>query len=235
MVTDSEDDLDAPAVSPMIRVTYAARINNDLVTDAGDTLANDVSLYYLNGETGAEEVLTDAAAAITATEPVLTAAVTLTNATSGKAAGDPLEVNDLAEYVITIVNGGGATAYDVNVVDTLPVELALLDAYTPTAEINAAPVAGFVATPAGAPRGPLVWGRGNGDDSLDIPAGAFLELTFQARMQIPAENGNALENSVLVPSATVTERKSSSVEDDFSSPAKRQPSVCSRVLKTCSR
>ena len=50
-----------------------------------------------------------------------------------------------------------------NIVDTLPIELALSGDYTPTAAINGTPVAGFVGVPAGAPDGPLVWGRGNGD------------------------------------------------------------------------
>ena len=120
-----------------------------------------------------------------ATESSLTATKALTNVTPDKAPGDPLALGDILQYVVSVVNGGNATAYDVNVVDTLPVELALYDGFTPTATIDAAAVPGFAGTPAGAPDGPLVWGRGNGDDSLDIPAGGSLELTYRVVVRLP--------------------------------------------------
>ncbi|MDH3641153.1 MAG: DUF11 domain-containing protein, partial [Gammaproteobacteria bacterium] len=198
VVTDIEDDLGTPVLTPAIRITYFARINNDLVTDVGDTLQNSADLYYLHGETAVEQLLNAAAGPVVAIESDLTATMTLTNVTLGKAAADPLDLDDIAEYVITVVNGGNATAYDVNIVDTLPVELTLHDSYTPTATINATPVVGFVETPAGANDGPLIWGRDNGDGSFDLAPGAFLELTYQARMRVPAENNNPLTNTAWI-------------------------------------
>ena len=78
---------------------------------------------------------------------MLTATKELSNVTPGKQPTDPLALNDLVQYAVTIVNGGNATAYDVNIVDTLPIELALHGDYTPTAAINGTPVAGFVGVP----------------------------------------------------------------------------------------
>ncbi len=97
---------------------------------------------------------------------------------------------------MTFVNGGNATAYDLNVVDTLPPELALAPGFTPTATIDGIPVAGFVPTPAGAPNGPLVWGRQNADDSLDLPAGSVLELTYQVVVRAPPVDGSVISNTV---------------------------------------
>ncbi|MDJ0851481.1 MAG: hypothetical protein QNK04_24155 [Myxococcota bacterium] len=116
--------------------------------------------------------------------------------TAGKAAGDPPAFGDTLQYVVTIVNGGNATAYDVNVVDTLPIELALSPGFTPTAVINAVPVVGFVPTPSGAPLGPLVWGRNNGDESLDIAAGGSLVLTYQVEVVTPSDNPDLIANNV---------------------------------------
>ncbi len=88
-----------------------------------------------------------------------------------------------SNIVVTILNSGTATAMDVNVVDTLPSGLPLYTSFTPTATIGGSAVAGFVATPDNAPVGPLVWGHANGDDSLDIPVGQSLILTYRVVVQ----------------------------------------------------
>ena len=62
--------------------------------------------------------------------------------------------------------------------------------FTPTATIAAVPVVGFVPTPAGAPAGPLVWGRENGDESLDLPPGGSLELTYRVLVVAPSADVN---------------------------------------------
>ncbi len=198
VVTDTEDDLAASAIDPTIRITYFARINNDLVTDVGDTLQNSALVNYTNGETDATEAQTNATAAIVATEPSLNATKALTNVTPGKNAGDPAAFDDVLQYVVTITNGGNATAWDTNVVDTLPPELQLEGSFVPTALIGGAPVAGFVGVPAGAPVGPLVWGKNNGDESLDIPAGQALVLTYRVRVVTPPLNPMVIENNVFV-------------------------------------
>ena len=180
VVTDTEDDTSGtPAVVPLIRINYYARINNDLATNAGGALQNSVVVNYTNGETGGQETLSDTTAAVTVIESALSIAKTGTLVTPAPIAG-----GSILEYVITINNTGDATAYEANVSDTLPAELSLYGGFTPTASINGAPVAAFVASPAGAPSGLLVWGRGNGDASLDVPAGGTLVLTYQAQVQV---------------------------------------------------
>lgn len=196
VVTTAENDRATNALSPAIRINYFARINNDLVTDANDVLRNSVAVTYRNGETGAPQTVSYVADPITAREPVLTATKELSNVTPGKNPADPLALGDIVQYLVTITNAGGATAYDVNITDTLPIELGLSSDYTPTAAINTVPVAGFVAVPAGAPNGPLLWGRGNSDLSLDLPAGAFLELTYRVVVLAPPDMGTGIANRV---------------------------------------
>ncbi|MGI9645217.1 MAG: hypothetical protein ACR2O6_07910, partial [Ilumatobacteraceae bacterium] len=120
VVTEVEDDVTVQAVTPTIRIQYYGRVNNDLVTNAGSTLQNGVVLTYTDGEDGGQEMVADATAAIVAIEPLLTATKTLANVTTDKLPTDPPALGDTLQYVVTVVNGGNATAFDVNVVDTLP-------------------------------------------------------------------------------------------------------------------
>jgi len=198
VVTQVEDDFTTSAISPAIHIRYSARVNNDLATNTGSTLQNSALLDYTNGETGAPEQLAAATAPIAAIEPSLTATKVLTNVTAGKAPADPPAFGDILQYVVTIVNGGNATAYDVNVVDTLPPELALSPSFVPTATIDGAAVPGFVGVPAGAPDGPLIWGRENDDDSLDIPQSGFLELTYRVVVRTPPLDPTLIENNVWI-------------------------------------
>ncbi|MCK4585890.1 MAG: isopeptide-forming domain-containing fimbrial protein, partial [Gammaproteobacteria bacterium] len=124
-------------------------------------------------------------------EPTLTAIKVATPVTPV-----PITGGDVIEYTVTLTNSGGSTAYDVNVVDTLPVGLSFDAGFTPTATIGGIPVVGFVTTPSGAPAGPLVWGRDNGDDSLDIPAISSLVLTYRVLIDAAAEANNNYINSV---------------------------------------
>jgi uncharacterized repeat protein (TIGR01451 family)/fimbrial isopeptide formation D2 family protein len=195
VVTQSENDTAQSDVDPLIRIRYFARVNNDTVTDDGDSLQNSAELRYRHGESGAQATLGDATGPVSVVEPLLSAAKTVSNATVGKLPADPVAGGDTLEYVLTIPNNGSSTAYDVNLVDTLPPGLSLDAGFTPTALINGVPAAGFTATPLNAPNGPLIWGRGNGDESLDIPAGQSLVLTYRATVQ---ELNTSFSNSVYV-------------------------------------
>lgn len=198
VVTETEDDTAVQDVTPYLRVRYFARINNDLDTNDGSTLQNSATVYFTNGDTGAQEAVTDTTAAVTATEPYLTAAKAISNVTPGKAAGDPIALGDTVQYLLTIPNVGSAIAHDTNIVDTLPIEMRLDETYTPTAQIDGLDVAGFVGTPAGSPNGPLVWGAGNGDLSLDVAPGSTLELTYRVTVVAPAAQDVAITNIVWV-------------------------------------
>jgi uncharacterized repeat protein (TIGR01451 family) len=198
VATGVEDDTAVQDLSPYIRITYRARVNNDLDTNLGSMLQNSATLYFTNGASGAEEAVNDTTAAIQVIEPSLTATKAISNVTPGKAAGDPIALNDLVQYVLTIPNLGNAVALDVNVTDTLPPELTLDPGYTPVAQIDGLAVPGFNGIPAGAPDGPLSWGAGNNDGSLDVPPGATLEITYQVRLEAPADENIALTNIVWV-------------------------------------
>ena len=196
VVTQSEDDLAVQAISPRIRIQYFARINNDLVTDSGDALQNGVEVEYRNGDTGLPETLNDDTPAIAAIEPVLTATKLLTNVTPGKNAADPPAFGDTLEYLVTVLNGGNAAGFDVNIADTPSPYVELVGSFVPTAAINGVPVAGFVPTPSGAPAGPFIWGKNNGDESLDLPVGGTLELTYRVFVRALPPDGSTIDNTV---------------------------------------
>ncbi len=196
--TLSENDLAAMALSPVVRIRYAARINNDLATNVGSTLQNTATVYSLHGETGLQTSIAAATAVVTATESDVTATKILRNVTTGKQPTDPPAFGDTLEYVVTFVNGGNATAYDLNIADTIPPEVALTASFSPTAVLDGVPVVGFVPTPSGAPNGPLLWGRQNADDSLDLPAGSALLLTYRVDVNGPPADGSTISNSVYV-------------------------------------
>ena len=198
VVTEIEDDSATNAINPYIRISYAARINNDVNTNVGSTLQNSATAYFTHGETGAQEAVNDTTVAVTAIEPYLTATKAISNVSPGKAAGDPIALGDIVQYVLTIPNIANSIAYDVNIVDTLPVELQLYNGYTPTAQIDGIPVPGFVGAPAGSPGGPLVWGKDNNDGSMDVAPGQTLEVTYQVRLQAPADETIALTNIIWV-------------------------------------
>jgi len=198
VVTETEDDLSTNAVDPVIRINYYARVNNDLDTDAGDPLQNGVVVSYTNGQNGGLETLNAATAAVTVSEPDLTLTKTLANVTAGKGPSDPPFAGDILEYRLTAVNIGSSdsTAFDVNFVDTLPAGLVIDSGFTPTATINGVPVPGFIPMPAGTPAGPLVWGKDNGDGSLDIPAGQVLVITYRTVVQNILDPAGLIENGV---------------------------------------
>ncbi|WP_444884444.1 isopeptide-forming domain-containing fimbrial protein [Microbulbifer sp. PSTR4-B] len=193
--TASENDTVGGTIEPLIRITYFARIANDLATNNGDSRRNGATLSYRNGETGAGENLNDNTAAVTVVEPLLAVSKTVSNATNP---GNLPVGGDVLEYEITVAHDGGSTAaaYDLNLVDTLPSELRLDSSFTPTALINGGAVAGFVSTPAAAPNGPLIWGRENGDNNLDLQLGETLVITY--RTQVNGVFGSPISNSVML-------------------------------------
>jgi len=195
VITAEEDDLTTNVVNPRIIINYFARPNNDAVTNDGVNIQNSATLTYDNGETAATETINDTTPAQTVVEPVLTIAKTVTNVTNpgvGPVGGDVLE------YIITINNTGNSTAFDSNITDTLAAELLFDASFTPTALLGGVPVAGFVAAPTGAPAGPLIWGRGNADNTLDIPVAETLVLTYRTVTQTSIEANVVISNSALV-------------------------------------
>ena len=207
--TASEDDPTTSAVNPQIIINYFARINNDVNTDVGDNLQNNAALNYTNGETPATtEVRTDNTDAITVIEPLLTVNKTWSNQTPGKAMGDEPDAGDILEYEITIVNTGNATAYDINIKDAIPANIQWDGTCAPKAIINPGAgitcatgvtnITGFTATPLNQPAGPLIWGRGNTDENLDLNAGDTLVLIYQTAVANTVQIGETITNSAVI-------------------------------------
>lgn len=198
VTTQVEDDRSVNNVAPTIQIDYYARVNNDLDTDAGDQLQNGVEAIYFNAATATTTSISDATNSITVSEPALILNKTLANVTSGKGSSDSPVAGDTIEYQLIMLNSGStnSVAHDINIVDTLPAGLVLDPAFTPTATIASVPVSGFVATPNGAPAGPLIWGRDNGDVSLDLPAGQMLIITYHVTVQLIVDPAGLIENGV---------------------------------------
>ena len=134
---------------------------------------------------------------MTVSEPLLAATKTVRYASpAGKAATDPAMVGDVLEYIVTIRNSGSSTAFDTNIVDTLPANVAPV-AGSATAAINGVAVAAFVANPSTPSGSTLVWGRANGDGTLDIPAGQSLTLTYRVTV-VDASATSSFTNSAYV-------------------------------------
>jgi fimbrial isopeptide formation D2 family protein/uncharacterized repeat protein (TIGR01451 family) len=184
VIEDTAGGIEIPA-NEQIVVGVTMRMNNVSSNAEGLSFSNAASYTYnkIDGDVTTQTLGgSSATAEMTVVEPNLTATKVASNATPGKAVGDPITGGDIIQYAVTINNGGSSTAYDVNVVDTLSSALTFYSSFVPTAAIDLTPVSGFVATPAGTPSGPLVWGRDNGDGSLDIPVGGNLVLTYRAQV-----------------------------------------------------
>ena len=198
VVTETEDDSSASAITPTIRIDYYARVNNDLDTDAGDLLRNRAEATYLNAGTAATETLEALVGAVTVSEPDLTLLKTVANVTTGKNVTDPPVAGDTLEYRLSLSNVGStnSTAYDINIVDTLPDGVALDSGFTPTATIGGSPVSGFVAGPTGGPTGTVIWGRENSDGSLDLAYGQTLTIIYRTTVLVVSSPGGLIENAV---------------------------------------
>jgi uncharacterized repeat protein (TIGR01451 family) len=197
VVTDSEDDSGPPhAKNPLIKIIYWARIDNTTSFNVGGVLQNSVLASYTSGVVGNPTV---------STSPVTTPSITIveSNLTLGKSmtnvsvpGAQPAGLNVL-EYTLTLTNTGNSTAYDINIVDTLPPALTYDSTFTPTATIGGIGVSFFVSLPSGVPAGPLVWGRNNAaDGSLDLPAGQTLVIKYRVIVDAAAVAGASLNNRV---------------------------------------
>ena len=199
IVTDRENDAIGGGVNPEIRINYFARINNDINTDENDVMLNSATADFTNGEVGGTATSGPVAAPqVDVLEPLLVGTKVVTNVTPGKVATDPPDGGDIIEYVLTLTNNGTSTAFDTNIVDTLPAALQFVAA-SASATIGGAVIPLFDPVPAGAPGGPLVWGRDNADETLDIPVGAAqqLVLTYRVVVQDNVLADLSINNSVL--------------------------------------
>ena len=195
ILQDLNTGIDIPAGGQaVIQVTVA--LQNTTTNRRGVTFTNSASYTYnkMNGDS-----LTQAAGGSAATtpmsvvEPHLSSAKTVSYAMpAGKSITTPAEPGDVLRYTVTVSNDGNSPAYDADVMDFLPSNVALV-ADSATAQINGTPVSGFKPTPSVLENGAVVWGYQNGDTTLDIPMGGTLVLTYNA--SVLDANGEPISNS----------------------------------------
>jgi fimbrial isopeptide formation D2 family protein/uncharacterized repeat protein (TIGR01451 family) len=198
VIEDAATGIDIPANGQVV-IDITVELLNTSANNSGLAFINSASYTYnrANGDDttqksgGAGSTLN-----MTVVEPAVTAATkTVSNVTAGKQPTDPAAVGDVLRYVVTIPNSGNSTAFDTNIVDTLPVNVSLVPG-SATAQINGVAVTGFIVNPTTLPGGALAWGSRNGDGTLDIPVGQSLVLTY--RVTVASVNGLPFNNSVYV-------------------------------------
>lgn len=195
---DTNTGIDIPAGGQaVIEVTVV--LQDTSTNTKGLTFSNSASYTYnkINGDNttrGGFSGTGSSSGAMTVVEPALGIAKAVGYVQpAGKPATDPAAPGDVLQYTVTVTNSGTAPAYDVDVTDAMPSNLALVTG-SATATINGTPVSGFVATPTVLPSGALVWGAQNGDGNLDIPVGGTLVLSLRAT--VLTANGTPITNSV---------------------------------------
>ncbi|WP_159435993.1 DUF11 domain-containing protein [Microbulbifer donghaiensis] len=193
---DTASDTAGNPLNPRIRIKYFARVNNVAAVQEGVSLNNGASLTYDHGEDDSEQDLAaPPVAAVTVVEPQLEIEKVVTNIS---VPGQPALGGHILEYTVTVRHSAASTAdaFDLNLRDELPPELQFNSAFVPIAQIGGIDVSGFEPTPAGTPLGPLVWGKNNGDNSLDLPRGSELVLVYRA--EVRGVFGSPISNRVRV-------------------------------------
>lgn len=182
ILQDLSTGIDIPAGGQAV-IQVTAALQNSSTNRSGLTFSNTASYSYdkINGDsltqaTGGAATTSN----MTVVEPHLGVAKAVSFAApAGKSTGSPAAPGDVLRYTLTIGNDGGSSAYDSDVMDFLPANLALLPG-SATAQINGVAVSGFKTIPVLLANGALAWGIQNGDATLDIPAGGTLVLSYQA-------------------------------------------------------
>lgn len=198
VVTTSEDDTATTAITPRIRINYAARIDNAAATDAGDTLRNSAVVTYRNGETGASATTaTSTTAQITVVEPLLTLGKSVVNVTTGAAP----KAGDVLRYTLTIAAANGAlnsTAYDISIADTLSVGLLYQNNSTVSGGGNTIGNPIVVSGDGITTPQVLRWSLADTNANIDIAAGSSVTVTYDVVVLNTALAAQALTNSAVV-------------------------------------
>ena len=128
VIEDTATGIDIPASGQAI-IAITVELQNTATNQRGLAFNNSASYTY-NRMNGNDLTQTNGGAGlssnISVVEPEVTASKTVSFVTpAGKLPTDPATVGDVLEYVLTIPNTGNATAFDIDVVDLLPVNVSL--------------------------------------------------------------------------------------------------------------
>ncbi|MCK0154167.1 isopeptide-forming domain-containing fimbrial protein [Alcanivorax sp. S6407] len=172
MLSENVTGLDLGA-NERAQITLEVQLANILANQDGVSFSNTATYSYarINGAPQSDPAGTESTTApITIVEP----AVTATKSAINLDGNTPAQGGDTLQYTVTLSSNGSSTAFDTSIFDTLPAGVN----YVPgSAEIllNAATTQVDPDVTAGV----LTWGALNGDDSLDIPVGEDLVLTYE--------------------------------------------------------
>jgi uncharacterized repeat protein (TIGR01451 family)/fimbrial isopeptide formation D2 family protein len=195
VLQDTNTGIDIPAGGQAV-IDVTVVLQNTSANQKGLTFTNSASYTYdkINGDATTQGSGGGATTGnMTVVEPALSIAKAVSYASpAGKAATAPAAAGDVLQYTVTVTNNGTSTAYAADVLDALPSNLSLVTG-SATATINGVAVSGFIATPTVLASGMLAWGAQNGDNSLNIPVGQSLVLSFQA--SVLAANGTPITNT----------------------------------------
>ncbi len=165
VVTNEEDDNAAtpPAhFTPRILVTYTAYVNNDTATNAGGSLRNSASITYQNQTV---VPLSSSPAAVTVVEPLINLTKSLADSTG------------TLTYTLrlTAATGGNySEAFDAAITETLSAGLTYVGGSAAFTTFGGTTVGNATPSVSGQT---ISWSTAN---NIDIPAGGYVELTYQA-------------------------------------------------------
>jgi uncharacterized repeat protein (TIGR01451 family)/fimbrial isopeptide formation D2 family protein len=198
ILQDLTTGIDIPAGGQAV-IQVTAALQNSAANRAGVTFANTAAYTYdkINGDGTTQATGGSATTAnMTVVEPHLTSAKAVSYASpAGKAATSAAVPGDVLRYTLTATNDGGSQAYDTDVMDFLPANVALVPG-SAMAQVNGVPATGFITNPILLASGAVDWGSQNGDTSLDIPAGGTLVLTYN--VTVLETSGAPITNSAYV-------------------------------------
>jgi|GEM_PF-782831 len=206
--TESEDDIAINAKDPRISIKYFARVNNDLVTNAGLTLQNSANLTYNNVDpVGGFTRTTNLQ---TVVEPRLQVVKSVENLTKALVTDRP-DAGDVLRYTILVsfdASVNQSSAFDLNIQDNIATGVSF-DAGSATITVGGLTLGNLV--PRVTVGGALVWGRTNttapttnGDDALDLifdqlaGTGETLTLVYTVTVNDTVEPNESLDGNVVV-------------------------------------
>ncbi len=187
IVTKTENDSVSNTIQPTIRVNYYARVNNDGLTNAGDTVQNRAMLTYRNGETGLLASQSASTAVNTVVEPLLDPLnqnKTVSNVTSP---GQPPTAGDILRYSLTLTASGGSSSdnfsdvFDVFILDQLSPGIVFNGGLSISGIGNSISNPVITGNGVTAPQ-QLSWSLANANASIHIAEGSTVVLTYEVKV-----------------------------------------------------
>jgi len=187
IVTNIENDTAGNAIQPTIRIDYYARVNNDGFTNAGDTMQNQATLTYRNGETGLSASQSVSTAVNTVVEPLLAPPAQSKTVSNLTAPGKPPTAGDILRYTLTLTASGGSSSdnfsdvFDVSVIDQLSAGLVFNGGLSVSGAGNSIKAPVITGDGIVVPQ-QLSWSPNNSNASINIAEGTSIVLKYEVKV-----------------------------------------------------